>query len=343
MSTPPRYTIDPITEDPANLPLELIGMDDAHGVYLVEVEWPEAQAEEKSARAAEGERPLYARYQNRTLAMKLRLAEPSDPATTNLVTNPKGGVDAAGWTGVGVAAVDRVVLGGSNPPQIASVGADTALHLSGDADADRAYHLVSVTSGQAYAFQARVYAASLGGGAGWRLAIRNSAGTLIQAGATSYVAGEWLLASVAFTAPSGAPHRFAVEQVGSGTAELYWTAAMVEQASSPTAYFDGDTPGCSWTAENHDSASTRPAPGGDRMDAIGAEVEEACQRLTSLAGAAGVGGTLRHVSPGGQALTYEVVKAQAKLETSRQYAHGRSNCELAVEVLPFGSGEEVEV
>lgn len=301
-----RITINPITEATTNAPLELVGLDDSHGIYLLDHQYPEPAKKSKYAEhpAYSGGRPIGppAHELGQRPVLKLRISEPRDPASTNLITNPKCAIDTTGYTLSGANSVTRTVVFNTAIGAVPEAGADTAAQIVTDAAGDHCYHEFAATSGTTYTASFWLHISALTATA-VKLQVKNASGTDKAATSNQTTVGEWVRISVTFAADSTSNWRLAAEQVGAGGATLYITGLMVEASATLSGYFDGDTPGCSFSGARHASTSTRPAPGGPRYWAIRSDIDNALSLVTQRQY-----GTYRRVPREGAVHTFDLTE-----------------------------------
>jgi len=335
-----RLTLDNAIENSANSPLELSSPDGSlgGGILLMKQEYPPAESRALWARSIDTEgasRPSKSR-DIRDIKLELRLAEPSDPASTNLVTNPDCAIDTTGWTNSSLSTMDRAILDTAGLPiSVHEPGSDTALRCIGSANAQRAYASVPVTNGTTYTFAAYVY---LGANTanGVRLSVYNATPTLRADSPTITTAGSWARYSVTFTADSSATWQVGLEQVGAGATTAYTTGACLEASSTVTAYFDGDTPGCSWTGAHQGSTSARKAPGGQRLKGIITDLQKSLQKIDRE------GGTLRLRPPSGELVTFDILDTNLDGELDVSYLRAlKTTCNVTLTAKPWGRGPEI--
>lgn len=327
-----RLILNPVSESTDNAPLELVGPDGTidWGTLLMSHDYPAPARAPQYAGSSdtEGDPLAHTRYTNREITIGLRVAEPSGAQANNIATNPRCAIGTTGWTNSGMASISRAILDqGSNP--IGLQGAETALLTSGDSDTDVAYLSAAVTSGQAYYFSAYVYL-SANTATGVKLTVRNASGTLKASSSNLTTTGTWTRLSVAVTADATATWRFGIEQVGAGTTTAYTTMVLIEQSSSLSSYWDGDTPGCIWFGTPHKALSVRYATGGDRFYAILDDLQTTVDRIVRE------GGTLKRVPPGGKPIIFDIVDAQIDIPQGNTFIHGRrADCTLTLTAKPF--------
>jgi hypothetical protein len=171
---------------------------------------------------------------------------------------------------------------------------------------------------------------------GVRISVRNAAGALIASGATFSTLDEWTRLDVGFTANATGNWRVCVEQVGAGTATFHATGLLAELGAGLNAYWDGDSPGSSWTGTPHGSTSTQPADPDDHFEAIVGDLEEKLAKLRDEGGSYSrpfrAGRLLLDVEGlgGGSDGAYE----------GRRWIQRGQRFAWALECLPHGRGEE---
>lgn len=109
--------------------------------------------------------------------------------------------------------------------------------------------------------------------------------------------------------------------------------ARAADASDPYSYFDGDIPGCRWSGMAMASTSLRPAPGGQRMERIVADLEEKLEKLRHE------GGSLsRWFSVGRGTFDVETVSGSPGDINPRRFRQGGHGVEFELEALPYMRG-----
>lgn len=335
-----RVTVNPASEDSSLVPLDFVGLDPSWGIYLMGHEYPPPELETQRASSAdtEGDIVVQNRYLNRTLSVRLRLFEPDDAASTNLVTNPIAALANTNYAGVSLVSGPTRVLPANTPP---GRGIDTAIEAQTNAVADYCYHPVDVVNGKTY--RASVYvqlAAKVISSI--RIAVYNAAGAAKKAEGPTYNVVDvtedgWVRLDVSFVADATATWRVGVEQATAGSTTFRMTGLMVEESASLGPFFCGETPGCDWSGARHASTSTRPAPDGTRFSRIYRDVTRQLDRINQTKA-----GTYRRISALGKALIYDlrsarITEAPQDLGIQRR----RAEIALAFEALPFGRGAEV--
>jgi hypothetical protein len=327
-----RLILNPVSESTSNAPLELVGPNGttSWGTLLLDHAYPAPARSPVVASSSdtEGDFLAHTSYQNREISMTLRVAEPTEGAGTNLATNPRAAVDTTGWTNSGLAGMTRVVLDQTGTPT-GLQGAETALRAQGNSDADVGYLSAAVTSGLTYRFSAYVYL-DTNTATGVKLTARNASGTLKASSSTLSTLDTWTRLDVSVAADSTATWRFGIEQIGAGAADAYATMVLIEQSSSLGEYFDGDTPGCSWSSTRHQSSSTRPATGGARFYSILDDLQSTVDRIVRE------GGTLKRVAPGAKPIVFDLIDASVEIPQGNAFLHGkRTTATLTFTAKPF--------
>lgn len=128
----------------------------------------------------------------------------------------------------------------------------------------------------------------------------------------------------------------AVVADGLSSAASETLAAIAAQGADdpdPTAYYDGDVPGCRWSGMAMASTSLRPAPGGQRMERIVADLEEKLEKLRHE------GGSLsRWFSVGRGTFDVETVSGSPGDINPRRFRQGGHGVEFELEALPYMRG-----
>lgn len=306
-----RITLNPITEDSGNAPLELVGLDNSHGIYLLDHQYPEPDKDTQYAEhpAFSGGQPIGPPKHKlgQRPVLKLRIVEPTDPASTNLITNPKAAIDTTGYvaSGGGSQTISRQIILNNAAGAVPEAGADTGIYLSTFAAGDQTYIPFAVNSGTTYTASFWLYLESLTAIA-VKLQVKNASGTDKAATSNQTTIGSWTRISVTFTADSTGNWRLAAEQVGAGRATLFITGLLAEARATLGSYFDGDSPGCSFSSTRHASTSNRPAPGGDRYWAIKNDLDNALSVITQRQY-----GTYRRIPREGSTHTFDLTESNS--------------------------------
>lgn len=185
---------------------------------------------------------------------------------SNLIPNPSMEIDTATW-GLQVAPGQTGTL---TRTSAWSAAGSYSILLSVDTPAASGspfdvYALrptrVSITAGAKYTCQAKVKVlADTGSGAACWLWFYDSGGAYITGSVSAFPGVGSKTVFTTATAPANATSfRTAVgwwQANPTQTAQMYIDAASVTATDRALAYFDGDTPGASWTGTAHNSAST---------------------------------------------------------------------------------------
>jgi hypothetical protein len=338
-----RVTLNPVTENPALAPLDLMGVDRSWGIYVLEQDYtpPELETQDAGGADTDGDPVVASRYKNRIITTRVRIFEPEDPASTSLVTNPCAALAATSWAGVSLLAGPTRVLPANTP---IGKGIDTAVEAKTDAAADYLYHdTINVTNAKTYRASVYVQLSALTA-TGIRIVVYNAAGAAKKAEGTTYstvnvTAAGWARLDVSFVADATAAWRVGVEQVGAGAATFIVTGLLVEESAVLTPYFSGDVPGCEWTGARHASTSTRPAPDGTRFSRIYNDLMNQLDRVKRLKT-----GTLRRVAPGCQPGTFDLRAAHiTDAPQDRMLQAKRAELAFAFEADPGLRTPEVQI
>jgi hypothetical protein len=355
MALAERLCLDPITEDSTRSPLELSWEDDVGGIRLMDMSFPppERAARWASSADTEGELLSGTRYQNRQVTVAIRVREPSDAAATNLVANPSLEIDTSGWNVVGTlssSTISRILTWtrrgdyGGRVQMVNNTGSNRNPYLQSQNGASGS----AVVVGTTYTAQLRVNLNALAGATNIfpRIVWYTAGGALVT---TTDGTGITALGEQTITVSGAAPATAAFAAVGfgvtnlpsgGGTFDAYFDAAQLVAESSASAYFDGDTPGCSWTGTHHASTSTRSATGGARLAAILADLEEKVDRMVrdaGMSGSGGVGGTLLRKSRDTGTMVFDVCDASISDTDSKNafLANRRAELTLTFTCKPF--------
>lgn len=327
-----RWTLDPLTDTwvfPAPIaPLEVAGPQArSHGINLLELSAP---APDQKLGLVGPDAPIEGDdhfFDGRQLTFKLRVAEPPDAATTNLNPWPRADRGLMGWAQN--AATGALTQDTSDVPP----GYDYSfLEATPGTNATEGARTSSfpVTASQTYTAQVLVKApagATLAIGLNERAAADADVATT---DATFTATGEWQTVTVtrAFGA-TGVLARVVVRVTGTLATTIRFTDGLVWQGTGGTRYFDGDSPGCSWTGTPGQSTSTRPGPG-DRFQAILSGIERKVQKLTRE------GGSVQRVIPQGDAIFFDVQKARVDVPPDRAFGQWqRAEVSIVLDCRPF--------
>ena len=116
---------------------------------------------------------------------------------------------------------------------------------------------------------------------------------------------------------------------------LYLDALQIEAGETATDYFDGDSPGSSWTGAVHASTSTQPGGGQRHFEAMVADLEKALAKLSEE------GGTYSRPYEAGR-LVFDVEGLAAGNDgdyAGRQWIQRGQRFKTTLDCLPYGRGE----
>jgi hypothetical protein len=120
-----------------------------------------------------------------------------------------------------------------------------------------------------------------------------------------------------------------------GTGIFYSDAMQMEKASTPTDYFDGDTPGSSWVGEPYNSESTQPAGGQEHFEAIVRDLESKLAKIRDE------GGTYSRPYQTGR-LTFDLeglAQGDTGAYEGKRWIQRGQKFSTVFEALPYGRGE----
>jgi hypothetical protein len=324
-------TIDPVTEDPSLVPLDLVGTNPSWGIYLLGHEYPPPELTTQTAGGAdtEGDPVVQSKYGNRTITVRVRVFEPSDPAATNLIPNPSGELNATGWSTSSAGYAGVTLTREALPSLMSTQGSDFGLRMKGTHEASVTERFlvaetksgvegIPVVVGTTYTFSFYGYfpdpPVRTGGNTKslWvSILWYTAAGAEISQPIKEYAvaAGDFSRYSVTAEAPATAAFakvRVSCDSNVSGdTIDMWIDRTQFEAAAAPTAYLDGDTPGCDWSGARHATASTRPAPDGTRFSRIYRDLTRKLDRIKRQKS-----GTLRRIAPGFKTGVYDLRSAK---------------------------------
>ena len=308
MSVPPRDILNPAPEN-TGATFELVGTVAAHGVFLTERKLPLPEFSNTMAPGVEGAGLVGSDPQNGVASVELRVTEPAElEAATNRVTNPSFENGTDGWAEEGTGTVERVI---------------------GDGVAGVCHARVTCAAGN------DGIATSLTGGGYLTFQVRGDVAVKVVRGSTQLasidVTDNWQQVDLEVPSATGSLKFVAA---GAGTFDI--DAVSVTDIETP--YFDGDTPGCSWTGARHESSSTRPESGGPRFWAIIEDLQQLVQGIKRR------GGTYLHIPPQGVPVTYDLVDARiTALPSDRSTPLFRCEPTIEFECRPYGRLEPVVV
>lgn len=305
-----RGILDPISEDSANLPLEITGgmvPGGVHGHAVGLREWnfprPEMASNFVPTIASEGDKRTGApRFSNRRIPVEVYIAESQGvDAATNFIPNPSLEKDLTGWSAVSSATLTRVFGG---------MAGEYALDLNTTSiSGSGVTSNVIVTSAPSVPWVASAYvkaktAADVGKIVQLRLAeYTNVPGIVGTTTAAITLTAEWQ--RVTCTRTFGGTGNRAAVLVTNNSAQAVGVmvdAVQLEQTRA-TYYFDGDTPGCKWTGTAHASSATRKGLDGKRFLQSLYDLESKIEKLARS------GGTFKRYLHDGTPIVFDVIEA----------------------------------
>lgn len=342
MAAGETLTIDPVAEDSTNAPFELSDPDS--GVYLMDLSTPTPQRDIQWVGTAdtEGQSVGSTKYQNREINIKVRVREPQvGAAATNLATNPSGELAAKAVAGTDYA-ITREAGTVSIPAQSGYYRDKHAFDGSETVDTIATFPVTFPTGGVAYVVSLYVWVPSnwTGGAPVLDATSFTSSTGEVSTSASLSLRDQWQRIYTTLTPDAGdLSGNFLLERGASapssaGTGIIYSDSFQIETGTSPSAYFDGDQPGCSWSGTAHSSTSTRPASGGPLRDAIISELEQKVGKVNRE------GGTLKRIVPGSHyEITFDLLDAEADPMFGNAYIRAlRSEVEIKLIAKPFARG-----
>ena len=335
-----RLTLDPRTESVGNAPIELVEYDaaDVGGVTLLEHDYPAPEPDSIYASSAdtEGDPLVQNRYPNREIPLRLRVNEPPDAAATNLVADPSFETASGLWADVGGGLLARSSAAAreGDTGALITVPASAGTGIASPAGA-AAWPCSASTTYTAAAYVRAAAASDVGKTVQLLVEeITNAGATVGGTNATVVLTAQWQRLSVsrAFGA-TGVRFRLWLANTTATAFNFHADQVQMIAEASASNYFDGDTPGCSWTGTYGASTSTRPAPGGPRFYAILADLEKKIDRINRE------GGTLKRVVPDGTPIIFDVVRATFRAGMDRRVIFAkRTDVEIVFTAKPFGRG-----
>ncbi|MBN8867518.1 MAG: hypothetical protein J0H98_08185 [Solirubrobacterales bacterium] len=321
-----RFILDPISEGGVS-PLEVTGGmvpdPDGHGIGLLEIAFPrpETQRQWAGSRDTEGERPATKpRYMNRKIPVTVWGFEGLGigPAT-NLVTNPSFETGTSGWATTGGA----LVSGGTLTQAQQGYAGEFAGNLVASAADRGAGTNATLASGTAYTlrFAARKITGSVAS-----LAVARATTGL----GTVSLSSDWQIYEVAVPATTAGAHFFNWRANAAGTFQI--DAVCLTAGADSTPYFDGDTPGCSWSGTAHGSTASRRGSGSDLKRFIDCiyDLESKLEKLARERG------TAKRYTPDGTAVAFDVLDASYPADWQRTISQGRMKFSFELTAKPFG-------
>lgn len=332
-----RVTIDPVSEDAAGEPLDLIwqGLDQALALTGHDYPAPTPTVTWAAGPDQDGDTRAGVRYGNRQISLSVEaLAVPTTPAAVNLITNPRCRT-SSGFTASSATLYSGddgyTDLSGNVTGPCEEANIDSILVVQATASVGGAYHTATVSSGQQYTFSAWIRSRF---GHTIKLSVWNAGGT-VKAQSAAYTTNAWTRVSVTFTADSTGSWRFGLEVSGSSNVGAI-TGLQLETGDTATPYLDGYSPGCSWSGSRDASTSTRPT-GSERVRRAVDQVARKLAKVTRR------GGTLRRVFADGTVRTYEL-RAHDQLASSNDavyYLANLSTITAQLTAAPFWRGQQV--
>ena len=325
-----RFILDPTSEGGTDV-LEVTGGmvpdPEGHGIVLQEIQFPrpEVQRAWSGSRRTEGERPGEPRYMNRRIPVKVWGYEGLGiGAATNLVTNPSFELGTTSWATTGGA----LTSGGT----LTRAAGGFAGEYSGNLVAGSANHGlgISATLAASTAYKLRFGARKISGSVATLTAARASTGL-----GSVTLTNDWQMFEVTVPATTAGAHFFSLRANASGTFQI--DAVSIQASAIDTKYFDGDTPGCSWTGAAHGSASERRGSGSDLkrfLDCI-FELESKLEKFTRE------GGTAKRYLPDGTRIAFDVLDATYPADWQRTISQGRMEFSFELICKPFARQPQV--
>lgn len=335
-----RLVLDPRSESSANAPLELVEVDaaDVRGITLLAHDYPAPEPEGTYASSAdtEGDPLVQNRYPNREIPLTLRVVEPQDPAATNLVADPSFETASGLWALASGATLTRSTAAARDGDMGLLIAAAASAGSGAVSPAGAAaWSCAASTTYTAAVYVRAAAAADVGKTVQLSLLeVTNAGATVGTTTATIVLTAAWqrLSATRAFGATGV---RFQVKVTNASATAFNFHADQVQTIAEASAsnYFDGDTPGCSWTGTLGQSTSSRPASGGPRFYAILGDLEKKIDRINRE------GAVLKRVVPDGSPIMFDLVGASYAPATDRRMMFQRAtSIEVTLRARPFGRG-----
>lgn len=334
-----RLILDPRSEDSTNRPLEIGGSDTNAGIYLAEHAYPRPEKKKLFAGSIDSHGEVAVNsglYGNRTIPIGVWIAEEQGlAAATNLITNPSTEDGTTGFAALGGSAsiASSVVQRKFGEKSIAVTTPATATR--GIAFAS----VLTVTVSRTYLLGVWVYAPA-GAAMQMNLIERTSGGSTVGTTSTTFTGtGRWQFVQ-ATRAFGGTGARVMVEIVQTtATAQVFYVDGFMLQdvtglTNPPVDYFDGDTPGCSWTGTVHASTSTRRAAGGKRFEQSILDLEMKIEKI------ADEGGTMLRILPSGDELRFDLRDAKIALDRTKIFNQARIAGAIELTAEPGARGAE---
>jgi hypothetical protein len=362
LSTQEKLIFDPISESTLNSPLEVVGqnIDEAHGVYLVEHDYP--PPERKSIFAGgpgtEGEpRVAPGEAGNRQIPLKLWVAEKQgvEAQKTNLTPNPSFEPNLTGW-----ATSQTATLNDFSRSSVWRKIGEYAAHCRWTGTAGSQFGYLTTPTGTA--------GIPVSASTSYRLAVRvnvlskpaqgqmlyifwyTAAGAFLSASQIGQVSatGETILNGTGTAPGTAAFAALAFGSVSGGTPDIdngevseFYIDGVVFGVASAIAvadYFDGDTPGALWNGTAHASSSTIRASGaGKRFTKALNDLEQKIEKLHAE------GGTYARYLPSGDRIVFDVIEASLSGRADRPFNQHRQEVDIVLTCKPYGREAEVSL
>jgi hypothetical protein len=337
-----RGILDPISEDPANLPLEVTGGMAPNGVNGHAIglrEWnfprPEMVSNFVSTLATEGEKRTGApRFGNRKIPVEVYIAESQGvDFAGNYMLNPSFEKALTGWSAVSSATLARVL--GGIAGEYALDLATTSTSGSG-VTSDVLTTAVPSIPWVASCWVKAKTAGDVGKIIKLQLAEYTNTPTLVGTTvATATLTSEWQRVTVSRT--FGGTGNKAAVLVTNNSAQAVGVLCdgfQLEQTQA-TYYFDGDTPGCLWYGTPHASTCGRNGLNRKRFLHALYDLESKIEKLARS------GGTFKRYLHDGTAIVFDVIEATFTGDWNPTMAQGQNvfsfelTCKPAARLAPI--------
>ena len=320
-----RFILDPTSEGGVT-PLEVTGGmapdPEGHGLALMEIQFPRPEVTRTWAgsRYTEGERPAdEPRYMNRKIPVKVWGFEGQGIGdASNLIVNPSFEINTTSWATTGGALTSGGTLtrdiGGLAGEYVGNLVAGSANHGLG----------INATLAASTAYKLRFAARKITGSIASLTVARASTGL-----GSVNLGTDWQMFEIDVPATTAGSHFFSMRANAAGTFQI--DAVSLQASSIETKYFDGDTPGCSWTGTAHASTSQRRGSGSDLkrfLDCI-FDLESKLEKL------ARVGGTAKRYLSDGSRIAFDILDASYPADWQRTISQGRMEFSFELTAKPF--------
>lgn len=359
LETLERLILDPITEAPpyqvaVNHPLEITGnrtaSPEGHGIFLVEHSYPrpDSQSTFSSSRDSQGEERFgKPKLANRKIPIKAYVSEASGVGeSTNVIPNPSFEVGLTGWisgtaTGdfgltSGLSRVTSWAVAGEYSAYLKLTKAATVTASTWKVTTPEGKEGFPVVVGTTYSLRAAINILDAPG-TGIRAEIRwfKADGTVLSttegANVTALGEGRVIASGKAPAEAAFASCRIIAASSTSGdVVEFEIDAVQFEAQTAPTPYFDGDTPGCTWTGSPHASSAKRFGTGSNRKRFIRSfyDLQEKIEKLAEE------GGTFKRVLPDGSYMVFDVVEASFVGNWEKRFNQGQEEFQFELICKP---------